>query len=70
MEALIVEAIKGNTQALSDLIIAIEEDLYKIYKELRTDGIVWGDPKIDNLGVLKRENLLLMEKIFMWHQIQ
>ncbi len=33
-----------------------EEDLYKIYKELRTDGIVWGDPKIDNLGVLKREN--------------
>ena len=30
MEALIVEAIKGNTQALSDLIIAIEEDLYKI----------------------------------------
>ena len=33
-----------------------EEDLYKIYKELRVDGIVWGDPKIDNLGVLKREN--------------
>ena len=33
-----------------------EEDLYKIYKELRADGIVWGDPKIDNLGVLKREN--------------
>ena len=33
-----------------------EEDLYKIYKELRADGIVWGDPKIDNLGVLKRAN--------------
>ena len=33
-----------------------EEDLYKIYKELRADGIIWGDPKIDNLGVLKREN--------------
>ena len=33
-----------------------EEDLYKIYKELRADGIIWGDPKIDNLGVLKRDN--------------
>ena len=31
-----------------------EEDLYKIYKELRADGIIWGDPKIDNLGVLKK----------------
>ena len=42
-----------------------EEDLYKIYKELRADGIVWGDPKIDNLGVLKRENKpTLKEKDF------
>ena len=29
-----------------------QEDLYKVYKELRDDGIVWADPKIENLGRL------------------
>ena len=42
-----------------------EEDLYRIYKELRDDGIVWGDPKKDNLAILKRKNLpMLNGKLF------
>ena len=34
-----------------------DDDLYRIYKELRDDGIAWGDPKKDNLGLLKRKNV-------------
>lgn len=34
-----------------------KEDLYRIYKELRDDGIIWTDPKINNLGILKRKNV-------------
>ncbi len=42
-----------------------KEDLYRIYKELRDDGIVWGDPKIDNLAILKRKNIpMLNGKLF------
>lgn len=37
-----------------------KDDLYMVYKELRDSGIVWGDPKIDNLGILKRENIPTM----------
>lgn len=37
-----------------------EEDLYRIYKELRDDGIVWGDPKKDNLAILKRKNIPML----------
>ena len=34
-----------------------KEDLYTIYKELRDDGIIWTDPKRNNLGILKRKNV-------------
>ena len=49
----ITDEVDASKEILSKI---TEEDLYKIYKELRVDGIIWGDPKIDNLGVLKREN--------------
>ena len=32
------------------------EDLYRVYKELRDAGIVWADPKIENLGRLIKRN--------------
>ena len=31
--------------------------LYKIYKELREAGILWADARVQNIGILKRENL-------------
>ena len=34
------------------------EDVYSIYKELRDDGIIWADPKIENLGRLQKENII------------
>ena len=34
----------------------IEEELYKIYKEMRKDGIVWTDIKKENVGRLTRPN--------------
>ena len=34
-----------------------EEELYKIYKELRDDGIIWTDCKDINVGRLTRENV-------------
>ena len=33
-----------------------EEELYNVYKELRDDGIVWGDAKLDNVGRLLKPN--------------
>ena len=30
--------------------------LYEIYKELRDDGLIWGDPKLANIGILQKEN--------------
>lgn len=33
-----------------------EEDVYTVYKELREDGIIWLDPRIANIGVLKEDN--------------
>ena len=39
-----------------------KEDLYRIYKELRDDGIIWGDPKINNLGILKGDNVPTMNR--------
>ena len=38
-----------------------ENDAYKIYKELRDDGIVWVDAGVKNLGKLKRPNIVHME---------
>lgn len=35
-----------------------KEDVYSIYKELRDDGIIWADPKIENLGRLQKENII------------
>ena len=37
-----------------------EEDLYNIYKELRDDKIVWGDPKKDNLAILRGKNIPML----------
>lgn len=34
----------------------IDEAIYKIYKELRADGIIWLDPKKENIGRLLKEN--------------
>lgn len=34
--------------------------LYNLYKELRDDGIIWGDPKLENVGWLKRENIPML----------
>lgn len=33
-----------------------EEELYQLYKELRERGKIWTDIKIDNLGILLKEN--------------
>lgn len=33
-----------------------EEELYKIYKELRERGKIWTDIKVDNIGILLKEN--------------
>ena len=49
----VTDEVDASKETLSKI---TEEDLYKIYKELRSNGIVWGDVKKDNLGVLKREN--------------
>ena len=32
------------------------KQLYEIYKELRDDGLIWGDPKLANIGILQKEN--------------
>ena len=34
-----------------------KETLYKIYKELRDEGIIWTDAKFSNLGRLKKSNI-------------
>jgi len=35
-----------------------EEDVYLVFKELRDDGILWFDPTPDNLGRLKKNNII------------
>lgn len=35
-----------------------DEDAYLIYKELRNDGIIWIDAKRENLGRLKKDNVI------------
>lgn len=35
-----------------------DEDAYLIYKELRDDGIIWLDAKRENLGRLKKDNII------------
>ena len=39
------------------------DEVYKVYKELRDDGIIWTDPKADNLGRLKKDNVVHFEGI-------
>ena len=34
-----------------------DEDVYKIYKELREEGIIWTDAKKENLGKLRYDNV-------------
>ena len=34
----------------------IEEELYRIYKEMRTDGVIWTDIKKENIGRLIKPN--------------
>lgn len=41
----------------SDISIT-DEDAYLIYKELRNDGIIWLDAKRENLGRLKKDNVI------------
>ncbi|MBR6253551.1 MAG: hypothetical protein IKR04_06940 [Clostridia bacterium] len=41
------------------------DDLYKVYKELRDDGLVWTDAKTANLGKLKRPNKIYFSGIGM-----
>lgn len=33
-----------------------EDDVYLIFKELRSEGLLWTDPRIDNIGKLNRPN--------------
>ena len=40
-----------------------DEDTYMIYKELRNQGIVWTDPKKDNLGRLIKDNKIYFDGI-------
>lgn len=41
----------------SDISIT-DEDAYLIYKELRDDGIIWLDAKSENIGRLKKDNVI------------
>lgn len=41
----------------SDISIT-DEDAYLIYKELRNDGIIWLDAKRENLGRLRKNNII------------
>lgn len=50
----VTDEVDTSREALSKI---TKEDLYRIYKELRDDGIIWTDPKINNLGILKRDNI-------------
>lgn len=36
---------------------------YDVFKEMLDDGILWSDPKDDNLGILKKSNSAFREKI-------
>lgn len=45
----------------SDISIT-DEDAYLIYKELRNDGIIWLDAKRENLGRLKKDNVIHLKE--------
>ena len=45
----------------SDISIT-DEDAYLIYKELRNDGIIWLDAKMENLGRLKKDNVIHLKE--------
>lgn len=38
----------------------LEEEMYKIYKELRDAGIIWTDPRLANLGRLRKDNINIL----------
>lgn len=38
-----------------------DEELYEIYKELRDEGMIWGDAKWDNVGRLLKDNSIHLE---------
>ena len=40
-----------------------EEDTYSIYKELRDEGLIWTDPRTDNMGRLNKKNKIHFEDI-------
>ena len=40
-----------------------DEDVYRIYKELRNQGIVWTDPKKANLGRLLKDNKVYFDGV-------
>lgn len=53
----VTDEVDTSIEALSKI---TKEDLYRIYKELRDEGIIWTDPKRNNLGILKRKNVPTM----------
>lgn len=38
-----------------------DEDVYNIYKNLRNQGIIWNDPKVANVGRLKKKNITYLK---------
>ena len=39
----------------------IEEILYEIWKELMDEGIIWTDPRIENIGILLSDNIQTLD---------
>ena len=48
----------------------IEEDkkevVYRVWKELREEGIIWADPKPENIGILLKDNIPLLDEEETW----
>ena len=51
-------------QKIAEIVKGSKDDLYKIYKELRDDGIIWQDVKESNVG-LSNNNLVVIDTDFL-----
>lgn len=40
-----------------------EEIVYNIYRELRENGKIWADPKVNNVGILRKDNKVYFDGI-------
>lgn len=40
---------------LVDTNLKDEEEVYKVYKSLRKFGYIWNDPKLENIGIIKKD---------------